>query len=201
MNDYTLVCCLLMVVGGFAALLTSLEVQLKVENAEKNGTVFQKKLQQSQYCINVQNDVKVILGKEKETTVDFLVFTNKEILCVDYFACEGFVYGEEVARVWWCVDEGKRKIKFRNPMELAYYQSEAIKRRLQKAKTRKIIVKPVIIFPNGANLSYVEKLSDEIEIMNENDFFKYIAENNGATVLRQNQCENLAKAICKTTEW
>lgn len=111
-------------------------------------------------------------GGRTETTIDYLIFTNQNLLCINYVCLQGYIYGNEVTKIWWSVTSESEKEKFINPMEIAYMQSEEIKKIIEI----NVKVIPIVVFRNDCNLEYVKKVSKDIFLMKEGELLKYLNE-------------------------
>lgn len=128
-------------------------------------------------------------GGHRKTNIDYLILTDRNLFCVKYVQYEGFVYGNEVTKIWWNV--ANEKEKFLNPMEIVYMQSKLLKRKINS----EIKIVPIVVFLDNCNLDYVKKSSEDILLLKKNDFLKYINRVSNSKKLRRKSIKELEEQL------
>lgn len=138
----------------------------------KTNDSFQNKLYKLNTCYKAIKDFsfpveKKYWGGHLETSIDYLIFLDGALLCVKYMSCNGFIYGNEVTKIWWSVDD--KKEKFLNPLEIIYKQSKEV----ESCIDVDVKVFPIVIFKDKCNLDYIETGKSDVLLLQETEFFKY----------------------------
>lgn len=132
---------------------------------------FQDKLYKLNTCYKVIKDFsfpveKKYWGGHIETSIDYLILLDRTVVCVKYISFGGFIYGNEVAKIWWSVDD--KKEKFLNPMEIIYKQFIEV----EKGINLDVKVVPIVIFKDNCNLDYIESSMRDVLLLKESEFLK-----------------------------
>ncbi|EOF89261.1 TPA: NERD domain-containing protein [Enterococcus faecium] len=165
----------LLLLGGMSLLVLIAIIigEWGVEKSSKSNLQIAKKIKKkcryAKILIDIElPDYKKMWGGRSKVKVDLIVIHGVNVYVLHFVNVEGYVYGHEATKIWWCVH--KSKIKFMNPMEISYMESEIVKGIISEGTE----IIPIVVFPDGTNLNYINVIANDIKIIYESQVVEYI---------------------------
>lgn len=170
-EEYILLSILIMMILVFIFIIMFSEFILRFKKTHRVNYI--SKVRKARFSKAVMSDVTISVDRRKwngkrQIEIDSIVITNDEILCVKFIDFNGYIFGNEVSKIWWCVNNEKKKII--NPMEQVFNQSKQI----DKILKNNFSVTPVLVFFNETNTSYLKASNEVVKLFNENEFIYYL---------------------------